>query len=435
LPPHERPQLSVDENIALRRRHLAPALKAHYMNAPAGPLKPVMGRGQYLYDAHGTQYLDLVNNVCHVGHCHPRLVEAASTQLGKLNTNARYLHDNIVRLSDELVARFPSSLTTVYFCNSGTEANDLALRLARNHTMRKDVACVDGAYHGNSTATLAISPYNRYNPVEKPLDTVKLMQPDIYRLNATEQEVTTWALAEYRSLLEEGGVQPAAYIVESIMCCGGQVFLPEGYLRGMFELTRQYGGLAISDEVQTGFGRVGHSFWAFERHGTVPDIVTLGKPFGNGMPLSAVVTTREVAETSGSVEYFNTFGGNPVSTAVGLETLAVIDSEGLQANAAAVGAHGLRNLIDVKARHEVIGDVRGEGLMLGVEFVLDRKTREPDPDTAAYVMAHMRGNGVLVSVDGPFSSVIKMKPPMCVTSADMDRMVDALDLALSEGGV
>lgn len=164
LPPHERPQLSVDENIALRRRHLAPALKAHYMNAPAGPLKPVMGRGQYLYDAHGTQYLDLVNNVCHVGHCHPRLVEAASTQLGKLNTNARYLHDNIVRLSDELVARFPSSLTTVYFCNSGTEANDLALRLARNHTMRKDVACVDGAYHGNSTATLAISPCKHCTP-------------------------------------------------------------------------------------------------------------------------------------------------------------------------------------------------------------------------------------------------------------------------------
>ena len=202
-------------------------MKAHYAKSKAGPLKLVSGYKQYLYDQDGNEHLDLVNNVCHIGHCHPRVVSAASTQLGRLNTNSRYLHDNIVRLSQELVATLPEQLTTCFFVNSGSEANDLALRLARNHTQRQDVYCVDGAYHGNSTATLAISPYSRYAPVEKPEGVIKLLQPDVYRRNLAQADMTRLALAEYELKLQQGQ-PPAAYIVESIMCCGGQVFLPEG---------------------------------------------------------------------------------------------------------------------------------------------------------------------------------------------------------------
>ena len=189
LPSHKRPDLSLEENLRLRSRYLAPALKAHYQNSEGGPLKLIAGAGQYLYDSNHDQYLDLVNNVCHVGHCHPRVVQAASTQLGRLNTNSRYLHDNIVRLSSELTSTLPDELTTCFFVNSGSEANDLAMRLARNHTKRHNIACVDGAYHGNSTATLSISPYSKYASIEKPKDIMKLTQPDTYRLNLSEREV------------------------------------------------------------------------------------------------------------------------------------------------------------------------------------------------------------------------------------------------------
>jgi len=292
------------------------------------------------------------------------------------------------------------------------------------------VYTVDGAYHGNSTATLAISPYSRYAPIEKPEGVQVLMQPDPYRLGLTEREVTARALDEYARKLKSA--PPAAYIVESIQSCGGQVFLPEGYLRGMFELTRAHGGICISDEVQTGFGRVGDAFWEFERHGACPDIVTVGKPFGNGFPLAAVVTTSAVAETFAACEYFNTFGGNPVSTAVGLEVLGVIADEQLQANAKAVGAHAMHALAPLATRHMSIGDVRGKGLMIGVEFVRDRATREPWPELAKHVMSHMRSNRVLVSVDGPHASVVKMKPPMCITASDMDNMVDALENAVHD---
>ena len=433
LPSHQRPELSIEENLFLRHRHLAPALKAHYTGSEGGPLKLINGRGQYLYDSNHDQYLDLVNNVCHVGHCHPRVVTAASVQLGRLNTNSRYLHDNIVRLSQELTATMPDQLTTCFFVNSGSEANDLALRLARNHTSRQRVACVDGAYHGNSTATLEISPYSRYAAVEKPKDIIKLMQPDAYRMGLPEHEVTARCADEFERHLQAAHLSndlPAAYIIESVMCCGGQVFLPDGYLKSMYKLARSCGAVTIADEVQTGFGRLGHSYWAFESHGVVPDIVTVGKPFGNGMPLAAVVTTSAIAETSADCEYFNTFGGNPVSTAVGLEVLSIIADEELQANAARVGAHAMRKLSSLAKEYESVGDVRGEGLMIGIELVKDRETREPDPEAAQKVMHRLRSDGVLVSTDGPHASVIKMKPPMVINSEDMNHVVESLEAAL-----
>jgi len=429
--PHRRPDyrpLSFDENLELRQRHLSPSLKAHYASSSKGPLKLAAGRGQYLYDVEGDEYLDCVNNVCHVGHCHPRVVQAASSQLATLNTNSRYLHDNIVRLAAQVTAIMPDPLEVAIFVNSGTEANDLALRLARAHTGRKDVYCVDGAYHGNSATTLAISPYNKYAPVEAPSDVVKLMSPDMYKLGLSEAETTKVALAEYEGHL--AAWPPAAFIVESLICCGGQIVLPEGYLAGMHALTRQHGGVAIADEVQTGFGRVGSHMWGFEAHGAVPDIVTLGKPFGNGFPLSAVVTTRDIAESS-QIEYFNTFGGNPVACAIGLEVLSVIEDEGLQANARRVGALSL-GLLRGLTRHERVGDVRGMGLLMGVELVKDRTTKEPDAEAAAHVMNYLRTQcGVLISTDGPGRNVLKMKPPICFSEEDAHTLHNALDEAIA----
>ena len=258
LPVNKQPPLSFDENLRLRQRHLSPALKAHYAQSQKGPLKLAYGQAQYLYDTEGNAYLDCVNNVCHVGHCHPRVVQAASSQLAMLNTNSRYLHDNIVRLAERVTETMPNSLEVAIFVNSGSEANDLALRLARTHTGRRDVYCVEGAYHGNTAATLAISPYNKYAPVESPEGTVKLSSPDPYRFGLSGAETAAACVAEYEELLTSAEAKPpAAFIVESLICCGGQIVLPEGYLGTMHALTRRHGGVAIADEVQTGFGRVG----------------------------------------------------------------------------------------------------------------------------------------------------------------------------------
>jgi 4-aminobutyrate aminotransferase-like enzyme len=259
------------------------------------------------------------------------------------------------------------------------------------------------------------------------------MMPDAYQNRLTEEEMNAKASAEYANLLSDPANAPAAFIVESIMCCGGQILLPDGYLQKMTALTRASGGLTIADEVQTGFGRSGSDFWAFEAHGVVPDIVTMGKPFGNGFPLAAVVTSKAVADSANMLEYFNTFGGNPVACAVGLEVLSVIRDEGLQDNAAAVGGYALTQLRELQSAHpQRIGDVRGTGLLLGVEFVEDPETRTPDPLTAAYVMQRMKAQGVLVSTDGLYASVIKMKPPMCVNESDVDTLVAAMDCSLTE---
>eukprot|EP01043_Picozoa_sp_COSAG02_P052196 COSAG02_NODE_5587_length_4209_cov_1.663504_5_plen_299_part_01 len=295
--------------------------------------------------------------------------------------------------------------------------------------------CVDGAYHGNSAAALAVSPYSKYSSDadHNSGEAHKLMIPDSYQNRLSDAEMTAKASAEYARLLDDPAKSPAAFIVESIMCCGGQILLPDGYLQQMTALTRASGGLTIADEVQTGFGRSGSNFWAFEAHGVVPDIVTVGKPFGNGFPLAAVVTSKAVADSANMLEYFNTFGGNPVACAVGLEVLSVIRDEGLQENAAIVGDYALLQLRELQSAHpQRIGDVRGTGLLMGVEFVEDSETRTPDPLTAAYVMQRMKAQGVLVSTDGMHQHVIKMKPPMCINRSDIDALVAAMDSSLAE---
>jgi ethanolamine-phosphate phospho-lyase len=423
--------LSFEESLELRKRHLSPSQKLHYAGTPAGPLKLITGRGQYMYDDTGKEHLDCVNNVCHVGHCHPRVVRAASEQLSILNTNSRYLHDNIVVLAKRVAASMPDPLEIVFFVNSGSEANDLALRLARNHTRQDDVYCVDGAYHGNTQGCLSISPYGKYANMRKVKN--KLMAPDTYRLGLSDEEVTKRCVAEFKTKVGLKTAPPAAFIIESLQCCAGQVILPQGYLPQMYQVARSVGALTIADEVQTGFGRIGTHFWAFQHDEVVPDIVTIGKPFGNGFPLAAVVTTRAIAESSDMLEYFNTFGGNPVACAVGLEVLDVIEEEGLQQRALEVGSLALQLCRQVQTIYpELIGDVRGRGLLIGIEFVQDAETRTPYPAAAKFVMQRMKSLGVLTSTDGPFNSVIKIKPPMCFDQNDATRLAEALDTALHE---
>lgn len=436
LPVHWQRPLTVEENQSRRAKYLAPTLKAHYAGTAAGPLKPRHGLGPYLYDDELNEYLDCVNNVCHVGHTHPRVVQAATQQLGLLNTNSRYVHDNIVRLAEALIEAVPAPLSKVFFVNSGSEANDLALRLARKCTGRPTVYCVAEGYHGTTSACMEVSSYSKYTPNFENTDrSVRLMQPSPYSLQLSDQETTRAAVSEYRSHLAATSPArpPAAFIVESIMCCGGVTLLPEGYLKQMTDLTRSHGGLVILDEVQTGFGRTGSNYWAFQAHGVVPDIMTVGKPFGNGFPLAAVVVTEAVIKASSDIEYFNTFGGSPVACTVGLEVMNVIHDECLQENALAVGKYTLELLQQLKTAYpSSVGDVRGIGLMLGVELVVDGKADMPDADGGTFVMQRMKDLGVLVSTDGFGRNVLKMKPPIVFSQSDADRLYSAMNTALSE---
>jgi 4-aminobutyrate aminotransferase-like enzyme len=404
------------------------------------PLNIVKGWKQYLYDSEGRAYLDAVNNVAHVGHCHPRVVEAAQEQMAVLNTNTRYLHENIARFAERLCATVPDPLSVCFFVNSGSEANELALRLAHAHTKATDIICVDGAYHGNTTSLIDISPYKFEGPGGSgaPSHVHKAMMPDTYRgpykaddPNAGEKYAQY--VAEAVEQIQQSGKRLSAFICESALGCGGQIILPDRYLTEAYRHVRVAGGVCIADEVQTGLGRAGSHFWAFESQGVVPDIVTIGKPLGNGHPLAAVVTTPEIAASfDNGMEYFNTFGGNPVSCAVGLAVLDVIEEEKLQENALNVGAYLKSGLEAFKGRHPLIGDVRGLGLFIGVELVLSRQTREPAVRQAAYMVERLMERGVLISTDGLLHNVLKIKPPIVFTTDSADELIRLADETLAE---
>ncbi len=427
----------VGEILDARKRHLGPSLSISYLK----PLKIVRGAGPYLFDARGRAFLDAINNVNHVGHCHPRVVAAAHAQNAVLNTNTRYLHDLLVEYAERLTATLPAPLAVCYLVNSGSEANDLALRLARTYTGRTDAVVVGAAYHGTTICAVELSPYKFDGPggAGRPAHVHPVPAPDVYRgpFKPSDPHAGEKYAADVRRAIERAasqGRQVAAFFIESMISCGGQLIPPPGYLRQAFRHVRDAGGICIADEVQVGFGRAGSAFWAFETQGAVPDVVTLGKPIGNGHPLSAVVTTREIADAfANGMEYFNTFGGNPVSCAVGLTVLDVIEDEGLQENARIVGAHLLTRLRELAGRHELIGDVRGHGLFLGIELVRDLATLEPATEEATAVIEAMRDRGVLLSTEGPFHNVIKIKPPMVWTTAHADILVDTLDEVLAEG--
>ncbi|MEW5981771.1 MAG: aminotransferase class III-fold pyridoxal phosphate-dependent enzyme [Acidobacteriota bacterium] len=424
------------EILAGRAVRLGPSLSVSYRK----PLHIVRGWMQHLYDADGRAYLDAVNNVAHVGHCHPRIVEAGQRQMAVLNTNTRYLHELIVRYADRLCATLPEPLRVCFFVNSGSEANELALRMARTFTGSRETIVVDTGYHGNTGAVVEISPYKFDGPggtgPAPHVHTVPMPDPyrGVYRGAGAEIGARYAShVAEAADRISREGRRVGAFIAESLLSCGGQIVLPEGYLAGAYEAVRRRGGVCIADEVQVGLGRVGSSFWAFETQGVVPDVVTIGKPIGNGHPLAAVITTPEIAmRFANGMEYFNTFGGNPVSCAIGMAVLGVIADEGLQARAARVGAYLLGRLRELKKRHAVIGDVRGLGLFVGIEFVRDRDTREPAGDEAGVAANRMRDRGVLVSTDGPRHNVIKIKPPLVFTERDADLLADTLDAVLGE---
>ncbi len=413
---------------ARRRAHLGPSLSLSYRE----PLHLIRGRGAYLYDAAGRAYLDCVNNVAHVGHSHPRVVRAAGEQMALLNTNTRYLDEHLAAYIERLAATLPEPLRVVYLVCSGSEANELAWRLARAHTGRNQAIVVDAAYHGNSNALIDLSPYKFNGPGGRgqPEHVQVVAMPDVYRGPHRGPDAgVRYAAAVAEAARRSDGL--AAFFCESALGCGGQVILPSGYLREAFAAVRGAGGVAVADEVQTGFGRAGSHFWMFQTQGVVPDIVTMGKPIGNGHPMGAVVTTPEIARSfANGMEYFNTCGGNPVSCAVGLAVLDAIRGEGLQANARDTGGYLLRGLAGLAGRHAAIGDVRGVGLFLGIELVRDRETREPAAEAASELVERMKELGVLLSTDGPLHNVIKIKPPLVFSRADADLLLERLDEAL-----
>lgn len=428
---YERQGRSHEEIIKRRRELLLPNLSISYDK----PIKFVRGEGVWLIDDRGRAYLDCFNNVCHIGHAHPAVVEAMARQAATLNTNTRYLHDNIVTYAERLTATMPKELTVAGFVNSGSEANSLAMRLMRTHTGRENAIVLDWAYHGTTQELIDISPYKfqrKGGKGQMPRIHVAPV-PDSYHAPAdwpVEEHGRRYAesVAELIAAMQAKGEGPGFFIAESIPSVAGQVFLPEGYLRHVYRMVREAGGICIADEVQVGFGRVGSHWWAFETQGVVPDIVTMGKPIGDGHPLAAVVTTREIADSfNNGMEYFNTFGGNPVSCAVGLAVLDVIEGDDLRRNALEVGNYLMAGFRAMQERFEAIGDVRGMGLFLGIELVEDRKNKAPATDFARAVSNGARQRGVLIGTEGPHDNVLKMRPPMIFSRRDADHLLAVLE--------
>jgi len=395
----------------------------------------VEGRGQYLYDEAGRRFLDAFAGIVtvSVGHCHPAVVRAVAEQSRRLqHTTTIYLHPEVALYARELAARFPaeSGLSCVYFVNSGSEANDMALMLARAHTGNFDVLALRNAYHGLSDLTMGACGHGTWKqPVPQGFGVRHALNPDPYR-GAFGSDGPRYA-EDLRDLIRcatPGGV--ACLVHESIQGVGGAVELAPGFLPRAYEAVREAGGLCVADEVQTGFGRTGSHYWGYQRHGVSPDVVTLAKGIGNGLPLAAVVTRPEIAASLARRLHFNTYGGNPVCSAAGRAVLRAVDEEGLQARCASVGARLLEGLRELQGKHDVIGDVRGAGLMLGVELVTDRATKAPATKETATAHERMKDLGVLMGKGGLYGNVFRIKPPMCFGMADAEYLLGALDQAL-----
>ena len=421
---HDDPRMELTKR---RDKLLSASLSLSYQK----PLLITRGRGQYLYDHKNRAWLDLVNNVSHVGHCHPRVIEAVHRQMAELNTNTRYLHPLILEYSERLTELLPEPLKVCFLVSSGSEANELAVRLARAATGRKQLVVLDHAYHGNTAGLVEMSPYKFDGPGgdgrSGQIDVLPL--PDsIPQRNGALGEEAAYAVMD---AIEADKRLPAALFAESMPGCGGQRVLPDGFLANIYRRVRELGGICVADEVQAGLGRMGDCWWSFETQDLVPDIVTMGKPMGNGHPLAAVVTTEEIAgKFVSGMEYFNTFGGNPVSCAAGLAVLDVIEEEGLRQNATEVGGRIINGLEALARKYECLADVRGRGLFVGVEIVTDRKHFQPDPKTTRQIVEAMLGYGVMLSIDGPEHNVLKIKPPLVVDRADADFFLEKLDRVL-----
>jgi 4-aminobutyrate aminotransferase-like enzyme len=414
-----------------RARALGPAYRLFYDE----PVHLVRGTGVWLYDAQGRRYLDCYNNVASVGHCHPRVVAALGEQAAQLNTHTRYLHERIVEYAERLSATMPDGLDVCMFACSGTEANDLALRIARAVSGNEGVIVMEQAYHGTSSTVFQLSPED-YPANEQPAFLETLIPPNgyrgVFRYSDPEMGASYAALVDGAvDRLASRGFKPSMFISDNIFSSNGILTPPPEYLSEVYRRVRAAGGLVVADEVQSGLCRLGENYWAFDDSSVVPDIVTAGKPLGDGHPLSVVVTTAEIAASFAErYHYFNTCGGNPVSAAVGLAVLDVIEEEQVLSNVHATGHHLHQGLLALQKRFECIGDVRGKGLFYGVELVVDRETREPAASDAAKVREFLRKNDVLLSVTGPLNNVVKIRPPMIFSRSHADLLLENLEKAM-----
>ena len=413
--------------VERRQRLLGPAYRLFYER----PFHAVRGEGAWLFDAEGERYLDCYNNVASLGHAHPVVVEAIARQAGRLNTHTRYLHETVLDYAEALLATLPPALGHVMFTCTGSEANDLALRIARAETGGEGIVVTSLAYHGVTAALAELSPsLGEGVPLGRHVATVA--PPDAYRGGLDMAARFAADIAAAFAGLARHGIRPCALLVDTMFTSDGVFPDPLGFLAAAAEAAQAAGALFIADEVQPGFGRTG-TMWGFQRHGVEPDIVTMGKPMGNGHPVAGLAIRPALLERfGGRVRYFNTFGGNPVSAAAGLAVLQVLRDEGLPANAAAVGAHLLAGLRALAGRHALIGDVRGAGLSIGAEMVRDRATKEPATAETARIVNALRERRVLISASGPGANILKIRPPLCLTREQADLFLGALDAVLGE---
>ena len=422
------------EVLAMRKQYANPAIFTIYKE----PLLLVEGHMQWLFDETGRRYLDMLAGIVTVscGHCHPRVTAAIHNQVDRLqHSTTIYLNPGMPALAKKLASKMPAGLEVTYFVNSGSEANDLAIQMARLYTGNSDVIALRNSYHGASPFANTLTSHSTWKyPVNPSGGIHHALNPDPYRspFTGTPEEIASKSAADIRELIRfstPGKV--AAFIAEPIQGVGGTTHGAKNYLREAYAVVREHGGLCIADEVQTGFGRTGDHYWGFQNFDVVPDIVVMAKGIGNGVPLAAVTTTREIANALTQRIHFNTFGGNPVCMAAGLAVLEVIDEEGLQENSRVVGGRLKAGLKELQKSHRLIGDVRGMGLMLGMELVRDRSTKEPAKAETLQLLELTREMGVLVGKGGIDGSVIRIKPPMCITADDADFALDVLDRALT----
>ena len=423
---------SLKQMIGRRKNYFAKNLSLSYDK----PILMKKAAFQYMYDSYGNTYLDAYNNIPHVGHSHPLVVEASQEQSAVLNTNTRYLYESLEEYSEKLISLFPKQLNKVFFVNSGSEASDLAIRIARYHTKNESVVVIENGYHGHTQMGINISDYkfnNKKGTGQKDY-ILKLDIPDTFngKYKSEDKDAGFKYAKDALKILNKNDDSIAAFICEPILSCAGQVPLASNYLKNLYPSIREKGGVCISDEVQTGFGRLGKCFWGYESQDVIPDIVVLGKPMGNGHPIGAVITNSEIANSfSKGVEFFSSFGGNPISCKIGISVLDVIRMENLQKNSEEVGSYYIKQLIDLKEKYPSISDVRGSGLFIGIEFS-NPKNMTPDSKKAELLKNELKSNGILVGTDGRYNNVIKSKPPLCFSKKNAKEVVEKIDMILKK---
>jgi len=420
-------EVTITDALKRRHKHISPILSMSYKE----PIQMSRSAFQYMYDTQGNTFLDAYNNIPHVGHSHPKVVSAGKKQMAKLNTNTRYIYKELAVYAEKLLSRFPAELNKVFFVNSGSAASDLAIRMANTHTDSQHMMVMELGYHGNTQTSIEISDYKFNNPkgIGQKKHIIKTALPDTYKGKYQKDNTDAGKLygEDAATQIKNSDVPISAFISEPIVGCAGQVPLPKGYLNEVYPAIRAQGGVCISDEVQTGFGRLGDHFWGFEASNVIPDMVILGKPIANGHPMGAVVCTEAIAKSfEKGVEFFSSFGGNPVSCAIATAVLDVIEEEKLQEHAKKVGDHYMVLLKDLMLKYPCIGDVRGSGLFIGCEIVKDN-TKAPDTALASHIKNELRRKHILISTDGPYDNIIKTKPALCFNIENAETVVQAID--------